>query len=178
MDCSLPDSVIHGIFQARILEWVVIPFSRGSSWSKNRTQVSWIAGRLFTIWATREALVWLMYCKRLLLWKEKRHYFICTGTLFLRTLTCGHYEGNAQEKDTIFMCVCVNWLSEYFVHFLIPIGLLNVLFLPWPVERVVTLYWQGNIKRDGKHKMFTKSGSELPSSQPPTAMMGKTGRCW
>ena len=47
------------IFQARMLEWVVIPFSRGSSQLKDQTQVSRIAGRLFTIWATRES--WITY---------------------------------------------------------------------------------------------------------------------
>ena len=45
----------HGILQARILEWVAIPFSRGSSWPRDQTQVSYIAGRFFTFWATREA---------------------------------------------------------------------------------------------------------------------------
>ena len=56
MDHSLPDSSFHGILQARIREWVAIPFSGGSSWPRDRTQVSCIAGRFFTIWATREAL--------------------------------------------------------------------------------------------------------------------------
>ena len=51
----LPGSSVHGIFQARILEWVAIPFSRGSSQARDKTQVSCIAGRFFTIWATREA---------------------------------------------------------------------------------------------------------------------------
>ena len=46
-DCSLPGSSIHGIFQARVLEWVAIPFSRGSSQPRDRTQVSHIAGRLY-----------------------------------------------------------------------------------------------------------------------------------
>ena len=55
MDCSLPVSSVHGISQARILEWVAIPFSRGSSRPKDRTWVSYVAGTLFTIWATREA---------------------------------------------------------------------------------------------------------------------------
>ena len=55
MDCSLPGSSIHRIFQARILEWVAISSSRGSSWPRDRTWVSCIAGRLFTVWATREA---------------------------------------------------------------------------------------------------------------------------
>ena len=45
----------HGILQARIPEWVAIPFSRGSSQPRDQTQVSCIAGRFFTIWATREA---------------------------------------------------------------------------------------------------------------------------
>ena len=57
MDCSPPGSAIHGIIQARILMWVAIPFSRGSSQPRNQTRVSCIAGRFFTIWATREALV-------------------------------------------------------------------------------------------------------------------------
>ena len=45
---------IHGIFQARILEWVAISFSRGSSWPRDWTQVSCIAGGFFTVWATSE----------------------------------------------------------------------------------------------------------------------------
>ena len=52
MDCS-PLSI--GILQARKLEWVAMLSSRESSWPKNRTGVSYIAGRFFTIWATREA---------------------------------------------------------------------------------------------------------------------------
>ena len=48
-DCSPPGSSVHGILQARILEWVAIPFARGSSQPRNRTRVSCIAGRFFTI---------------------------------------------------------------------------------------------------------------------------------
>ena len=43
MDCSLTGSSVHGIFQARIMEWVAISFSRGSSWSKDRTHVSCVS---------------------------------------------------------------------------------------------------------------------------------------
>ena len=43
MDCSPPGSSVHGILQARILEWVAIPFSRGSSWPRNQTWVSWVS---------------------------------------------------------------------------------------------------------------------------------------
>ena len=55
MDCSLPGYSVHGILQARILEWVAFPFSRESSQPGDWTQVFLIAGRFFTIWATREA---------------------------------------------------------------------------------------------------------------------------
>ena len=48
MDCSTPGSSVHGIFQARILEWVAISFSRGSSQLRSQTQVSCNAGRFFT----------------------------------------------------------------------------------------------------------------------------------
>ena len=49
VDCSLPDSSLHGILQARILEWVAISFSSGSSQPRDRTQVSHIAGRRFNL---------------------------------------------------------------------------------------------------------------------------------
>ena len=55
MDCRPPGSSVHGILQARILEWVAIPYSRGSSRPRDQTWISHIAGRFFTIWATREA---------------------------------------------------------------------------------------------------------------------------
>ena len=55
MDCSQPGSSVQGIPQARILEWVAILFSRGSSWLMDYL-VSIIAGRVFTVWATREAI--------------------------------------------------------------------------------------------------------------------------
>ena len=55
MDYRPPGSSVPGILHARILEWVAISFSRGSSQPRHRTQVSCIAGRFFTIWATRKA---------------------------------------------------------------------------------------------------------------------------
>ena len=54
MGCSPPGSLVHGVLQARIQEWVAIPFSRRSSWPRDQTWVSCTAGRFFTIWATRE----------------------------------------------------------------------------------------------------------------------------
>ena len=62
--CDPMDYTVHGILQARILEWVAFPFSRGSSQPRDRTQVSCIAGRFFTSWAKREAQIYILYFKK------------------------------------------------------------------------------------------------------------------
>ena len=69
MSYSLPSSSVHGLLQARILEWAAIPF-RGSSQPRNWTQVSCVAGKLFTVWVTMEALI-----------SQVKHFstFICMG---------------------------------------------------------------------------------------------------
>ena len=70
MNCSPPGSSVHGILQARILEWVAMTFSRGSSRPRDQTWVSSIAGRFFTIWTTSHIPVLT--------------YFV-TGSLYLLT---------------------------------------------------------------------------------------------
>ena len=55
MDHSPPGSSVHGISQARTLEWVAIPFSGESSQPRDQTQVSYTTRRFFTVWVTREA---------------------------------------------------------------------------------------------------------------------------
>ena len=55
MGCSPPGSSVHGVLQARIVEWIAMPFSRGSSQPRGCAPVSRTAGRFFTVWATREA---------------------------------------------------------------------------------------------------------------------------
>ena len=67
VDCSLPGSSIHGIFQARILEWDAISFSRRSSRPRDQTQVSCMVDKRSTIWATREVFTW---CEELTYWKR------------------------------------------------------------------------------------------------------------
>ena len=54
VDCGLPGSSVHGIFQAIVLEWIAISFSRGSSKPRDWTRVSRVVDRCFTVWATRE----------------------------------------------------------------------------------------------------------------------------
>ena len=77
VDCSsLPGSSIHGIFQARILEWVAISFSRRSSLPRDWTEVSCIVGRRFTVWVTRKVLYVYTYI------------YICSGCLIYRQINC------------------------------------------------------------------------------------------
>ena len=75
-DWSPPGFPVRGIIQAKILEWVAISFSRGSSRPRDQTLLSCIAGRLFTDWATREALINLLNAYQFIGWKVKLHCFI------------------------------------------------------------------------------------------------------
>ena len=59
VDCSPSDSSVHGISQAKILEWIAISFCKGSSWTRDWTWVSCMAGRSFTAWPIRKAPVFL-----------------------------------------------------------------------------------------------------------------------
>ena len=77
MDSSPPGSSVHGILQARILEWAAIPFLRGSSQPRNQTRVSFIEGRFFTIWTTRED-------KQLYILRQ--FFFICLWECWIHAL--------------------------------------------------------------------------------------------
>ena len=83
--CDPMDYTVQGTLQARILEWVAFPFSRGSSQPRDRTQVSHIAGRFFTSWATTEAQEYLSeywkksYDKPKQCIKKQRYHFANKG---------------------------------------------------------------------------------------------------
>ena len=62
VDCSLLGFLVHGDSPGNILEWVAIPFSRGSSQPRDRTQVFCIAGGFFSFWFTREILIFMCLC--------------------------------------------------------------------------------------------------------------------
>ena len=88
MECSPPDSSVHGILQARIVEWVAISFSRGSSWPKVWTHASCGTDRFFTVWATRKALK-VYQCK--IKYKFKTHiFYIYFKTKTYRTFELGN----------------------------------------------------------------------------------------
>ena len=79
MDYRPPVSSVHGILYARIMEWVAISFSRGSSWPSDRTRVSCIAGRFFTIWA--------LWCR----------YYLCPLSFKMRKLMLRQIKWLAQH---------------------------------------------------------------------------------
>ena len=81
MDHSLPGSSVHGILQARILEWVAIPFSRGSSQPRDQTLVSCIAGRFFTVWDTRKEWRWHKIRGRDISWESLIVNYINTSQI-------------------------------------------------------------------------------------------------
>ena len=89
MDCSLPGSSVHGIFQARVLEWIAISFSRGSSRPRVRTQVSHIVDRHFTVWI-------IPYRKMIRVWFF--HSCIPRPSLVLSALSSlGHHTNNGRK---------------------------------------------------------------------------------
>ena len=93
MNYRLSGSSGHGILWARILEWVTIPFSRGSSQSRGWTQVSCTTGGLLTIWATREACS-LLYMDLMehytwyFLWNPTHHFFLYLLSYFRSHFKC------------------------------------------------------------------------------------------
>ena len=82
MECSPPGFSVHGILQVRVLEWITIPFSRGSSWPRNWTWVSHIADRFFTFWATREGG---SYSSSVSSFLRNLHTVLCSDCTSLRT---------------------------------------------------------------------------------------------
>ena len=85
MDYSLPDSSVHGIFQARILEWVVISFSRRSSQPRDQNRVFWvfwIGKRILYHWANWEAIIMVVSTKFL-------HYKVTLFTFLRDTYSIG-----------------------------------------------------------------------------------------
>ena len=86
VDCSPSGSSIHGILQARILEWVAISFSNGSSRPRDQTQVSRIAGRCFNLWAT--SIIPLISLFKLLTWFWDFNSNVFPCFLLGSTLSC------------------------------------------------------------------------------------------
>ena len=93
VEYSPPGSSVHGIFQARILKWVAISFSMGSSQPRDRTQVSRIAGRCFNLWATREAL----------------HQAKLAKCIFTKGKSMQKHKGKSQQERQFVKHVYMKW---------------------------------------------------------------------
>ena len=91
MDCNLPGPSVHVISQSRILEWVAISFSRGPSWPRDRTWVSWIGRQILYCWATRESCgdgyIYdkITYTHNTYTHSQSTHK---TGEIWIRTMNC------------------------------------------------------------------------------------------
>ena len=99
MDWSLPGSSVHGIIQARILEWVAIPFSRGWSWPKDQTQVSHIAVILYRITFNVHELNAPIERHRLGEWMKKTSSICCLQETHLRVKDTKRLKMKKMEKD-------------------------------------------------------------------------------
>ena len=84
MDCSLPYSSVHEISQARVLVWVAIFFSGGSSWAREQTHIFCIGGQILYHWTTREALCIIYLC--LILSAENKCLCLCMNNMYLSYL--------------------------------------------------------------------------------------------
>ena len=92
MDCSPPGSSVHGILQARRLEWVTISFSSRSSWPRDRTLFSCITGQFFTVWATRD------FWDSSLIGKQKTGVELCCPPLFVPSFSFSCLEDRCSAK--------------------------------------------------------------------------------
>ena len=103
MDCSPPVSSVPEILQARILEWVVMPFFRGSSQPRDRIQISCIAGRFFEVWATREAVyvllvIYITHVSHLLFTFLAYFMFLHLSSVFWSTPSHEFLKFNTEEQ--------------------------------------------------------------------------------
>ena len=106
MDCSPPRSSVHGTLQARILQWVAISFSRASSWPRDQTQVSYIAGWCFDLWATREVPLHNLDALKLL-------FFHCVPGHMSLSQALNNIPPQGHYMGVVFVCILC--LSSLFI---------------------------------------------------------------
>ena len=124
----MPGSSVHEILQERILEWVTISFFRASSRPRGRTRVSCIAGRLFTIWETRET-----------------HFFTFLSlTSLIKTISCLTLEFQLKFMASIDTRTDWLWYLPQLIFFL---TLTIMSFVPWLIFCLAGVYFQETILR-------------------------------
>ena len=106
MDCSSPGPSVHGISQAKILEWVSISSFRGSSWTRNQTWVSCIGRQILYHWATREARLFVYFVLLLECWYFSNQFlrtFISFVLPFLWQTVFNSTKYFSEQKVNIYM---------------------------------------------------------------------------
>ena len=110
--CKPMDYRVHGILQARILEWIAFPFSKGSSQPRDWTRVSCIAGRFFTNRTMREALIKVIQSYTLIkVIQSKLRLFVCLSYYLFIWLRCV-----LVATHKIFVVLCWHSGSGVVVH--------------------------------------------------------------
>ena len=117
MDCGPPGFSVHGILQERILEWVAIPFSRGSSQPRDGTQVSSIAGGFFTIWAPREThttIQWIVLAVSLgePCWTYKHAFGTELVHMWGTAVSAKAAEDHTSQEELLSIIVVIHRLKE------------------------------------------------------------------
>ena len=103
IDCSLPDSSVHGISQAKILEWVAISFSRGFSWPRGWTHVSCIGRLVLYHWTAAQCYI--------------KDHLTCFHCLFLATALIGQFPLICLSGDSyvlMYLLVYYSFLLDFF----------------------------------------------------------------
>ena len=115
MGCSLPNSSVYGVFQAGILEWVAISFSRGFSWHRGWTLVSCIAGGFFTTEPPGKPYFWLYLLLYMLLpWHTPTHIkSVCTNRYLMKVILALLSNNPAPPKLTITSFFSLAMLYTY-----------------------------------------------------------------
>ena len=159
MDYSLPGSSVPGISQVRILESVNSCFSWGSSWTRDWTQVSWIVGKFFTVWATRKA-----HEKPRQHIKKQRHHFANKG-LYSQSYDFSSSHVWMWELDHKKGWPLKNWCFQILV-------LEKTLESPWDCKEIKSVNPKGN-----QPWIFTgRIGAEVPVLWPPVAKSQLIGK--
>ena len=180
MDCSPLVSFVHGTLQARILEWVAMPSSRGSSWPRDQTWISWvscIAGRFFTAESLEHVLLYIIYLCILM------YLYMLLYKLYLNVSIriCIHRH---TYKHTYFKYTCISclffWapLSWGLGHFHIPVSLCGGavelchmdLVLPSLLPKVATIKLSLKSRTyfppfADDHKLSTYSGNQKSNTE-------------
>ena len=136
--CDPTDYTVHGILQARILEWVAFPFSRGSSQPRDRIQVSCIAGRFFTGWATREARM-LTQIRLVSTFFTSCSYHFVLVLVMVRTLT--HYTHSCFHVHKIAVSMLYIRLPELIYLTNKSLYLLPLPHSPWKPQFYSLFLW-------------------------------------